>query len=150
MKKKKSKILNKLSMLLFFISLFLGFKINEQKKFIDIPSIGNWLPFEKWFFMDVPVINTSDYHHLINDIYTNGSNTCGSLFDGVILEVNETSIQVLSDNGILVVYGELDNVISKVDERVLKGQSMGTYLDSLTINFSKDNQKLTYEEAMKF
>ncbi len=149
--KKKSKFINKCIFILFCISLYLGFKINEVKKFIILPTISELLPFENWFKLkDNLVSSTNDYHQLIDHYYTNGSNSCISILDGVILETDDNSVKVLSDNGIIILYGELENVLSKVDERILKGQIIGEYKDSLTLYFSKDNHEMSYEEVMKF
>ena len=148
--KKKSKFINKCIFILFCISLYLGFKINEIKNFMQLPTISQLLPFEKWFQFQDEIVSSSDtYHHLIDKYYTNGSNSCVSILDGIILEVSETSIKVYCDNGIVIIYGELDNIIAKVDERILKGQILGEYSDSLTLSFTKDDLEISYEEAIK-
>ena len=149
--KKKSKFINKCIFILFCISLYLGFKINEVKNFIILPTISELLPFENWFkYKDDLVSSTFDYHQLIDHYYTNGSNSCISILDGVILETDNNSVTVLSDNGITIVYGELENVLSKVDERILKGPVIAEYNASFPLYFSKDNHEMSYEEVMKF
>ena len=148
--KKKSKFINKCIFILLCISLYLGFKINEIKQFITLPLISQWIPFEDWFnFNDHLVSSTIAYHHLIDHYYTNGSNSCVSIQDGIILEIEDNTIHVLYDNGVLIIYGELDTIISKVDERIKKGQVIGSFNESLTLYFSKENQEITYEEVMK-
>lgn len=148
--KKKSKFINKITILLLCLSLYLGFKINEIKHFVKLPMISEWLPFENLFNMkDKLVSSNQQYHHLIDHYYTNGSNSCVSIHDGLVLEKDENSIKILSDNGIIILYGELENVLSKVDERILKGQIIGEFNNSLTLYFSKDNHELSYEDVMK-
>ena len=148
--KKKSKLINKITLILFCVSLYLGFKINEIKHFINLTIISEWLPFENLFnFKDSLVSLNTQYHHLIDHYYTNGSNSCISINDGIVLEVDEDSIKILSDNGTLILYGELENVLSKVDERILKGQIIGEFNNSLTLYFSKDNHEISYEDVMK-
>ena len=149
-KKQKAGFVNSFIFLLFCIALFLGFKINEKQKWIELPSIGTWLPYENWFkFYDHEVSASIQYHHLVDDIYTNGTNLCASLFDGIVLKADGTSVTILHDNGVLGIYAQLEDVVVKTDERVLKGQGLGAFKDSLKLEFKKDDQKLSYEEVVK-
>ena len=148
--KSKANFVNPFIFLLFCIALFLGFKINVKQNWIQIPAIGTWLPYENWFqFYDHEVSASIEYHHLVDDMYTNGTNSCASLFDGIVLKTDEESVTVLHDNGVLGVYAQLEDVVVKGDERVLKGQSLGIFKDSLKLEFKKDDQKLSYEEVVK-
>lgn len=148
--KNNSRWMKKFIFVLFCIALFLGFKINDKKQWFIFP-IHSWLPFERWFSLtDFSVSKDINYYHLVDNLYTNGTNQCTTLFDGIVLEVEENKVHILSDEGIQIVYGELTHTIIQVDERVLKGQTIGTFDDSLTLNFSKDNQVMSYEEVMKY
>ena len=149
-KKRKAKFVNQFIFILFCIALFLGYKINEKQNWVQLPVISTWLPYENWFpFYDHQASASIQYHHLVDDVYTNGTNQCASLFDGIVLKKDESSITVLHDNGAMITYGALEDVLVKVDERVLKGQSIASFKDSLTLSFKKDDQKLSYEEVMK-
>ena len=149
-KKRKSGFMNFIIFVLFLMSLFLGYKINEKKQFIPLPPINTWLPYESWFHSkDALVSSNNEYYHLVENYYSNGSTSCYSLFDGIVIEKDENSITVLHDNGVRAKYGELEHIIVNVDDRVLKGNSMATIQDTLTIIFTKDNQNLSYEEVMK-
>lgn len=149
-KKRKSGIVNLFIFILFLISLFLGYKINEKKHFIDLPAIQTWLPYENWFKpKDSFVSNQNEYHHLIDHYYTNGSTSCISLFDGIVMEKTEDTITILHDNGVEAIYGELTHVIVNVDDRILKGNTIASINETLTIEFKMNEQILSYEEVMK-
>lgn len=149
-KKQKAGFVNQFIFILFCIALFLGYKINEKQKWVQLPSLSTWLPYENWFqFYDRQTSASIQYHHLVDDVYTNGTNLCASLFDGIVLKKDDSSVTVLHDNGVMIVYGALEDVLIKVDERVLKGQGIASFKDSLTLDFKKDDQKLSYEEVMK-
>lgn len=142
--------MNVFIMLLFGCALYLGVKINEKKQWLTFP-ISSWFPFENWFDLNDSMVSKNiEYFHLVDDVYTNGTNTCASIFNGIVLEVSDHSVHVLSDEGIQIIYGQLTHTTIQVDERILKGQSIGTFKDSLTLKISKDNQKMSYGEAMKF
>ena len=86
-KKRNNGIINLFILILFFISIFLGYKINEKKKFFDLPPIHTWIPYENWFTPNDDLVSvTNQYYHLIDDYYTNGSSSCISLFDGIVVE----------------------------------------------------------------
>ena len=149
-KKRNNGIVNLFILILFFISIFLGYKINEKKKFFDLPPIHTWIPYENWFKSNDDLVSvTSQYYHLIDNYYTNGSSSCVSLFDGIVVEKDETSITILHDNGVKAVYGELSHVIVNVDDRVLKGNSIASMDETITILFTLNEEVITYEEVMK-
>lgn len=149
-KKEKTPFVNFILFVMFCTLLFLGMKINEKKQWFELPAIQSWMPYEKWFhFYDNTVSGSIEYHHLIDDVYTNGTNICASLFDGIVLEIQEDRLRVLHDNGVEIIYGKLNDVLVKTDERILKGQTIASFEDSLTLNIRKDNQKVTLEEALK-
>ena len=149
-KKRNSGLINLFIFILFITSLFLGYKINEKKNFFDLPPIHTWLPYENWFNMnDKSVSKDIAYYHLVDNYYTNGSNSCISLFDGIVIETSDTSITILHDNGIQAVYGDLKHVIVNVDDRVLEGNSIGSIEDTMTIEFTLNEKILSYEEVME-
>ena len=83
-KKRNNRVINLFILILFFISIFLGYKINEKKKFFDLPPIHTWIPYENWFKSNDDLVSTTNqYYHLIDNYYTNGSSSCISLFDGI-------------------------------------------------------------------
>lgn len=149
-KKEKTPFVNLLMFVMLCAIFVLGFKINEKKQWIHLPPINTWLPYEKWFMpYDNRVDASITYHHLIDNVYTNGTNQSVSLMDGIILEIQENQVTILHDNGVQIIYGRLDDIVVQVDERILKGQSIGVFDDSLTLDITKDQKKITLEEAQK-
>ena len=57
-KKRNNGIINLFILVLFFISIFLGYKINEKKKFFDLPPIHTWIPYENWFKSNDDFVST--------------------------------------------------------------------------------------------
>lgn len=149
-KKEKTPFVNFMMLIMLCAIFALSIKINEKKQWMKIPPINTWLPYEKWFMpFDKSVDANITYHHLVDNIYTNGTNQSVSLMDGIILEIKENQVTILHDNGVQIIYGELDDIVVQVDERILKGQRIGVFEDSLTLNITKDQKELTLEEAQK-
>lgn len=149
-KKEKTPFVNFILFLMFCLLLFLGAKINEKKKWIELPVISTWIPYESWLNdYDRSVSKNIEYHLLTENIYTNGTNTCAVLFDGIVLEVKDDQVTILHDNQVQAVYGHMQEILVKADERILKGQKIGTFEESLTLDFKKDQKVLTYEEVLK-
>lgn len=149
-KKEKTPFVNFILFLMFCLLLFLGAKINEKKKWTELPAISTWIPYESWLNdYDRSVSKNIEYHLLTENIYTNGTNTCAVLFDGIVLEVKDDQVTILHDNQVQAVYGHMQEILVKADERILKGQKIGTFEESLTLDFKKDQKVLTYEEVLK-
>lgn len=139
--------------------LTLGYKINEKKQFIKIPdtltlkiqNVATWLPFESWFSLDSQsVVSTVNYQKLLDNYYVNGSTSCSSILDGVVLSVNEENHSVLirHDNGVLATYGNLETIQVKANDRVLKGNIIGNFNESITMDFLLNETPISYEEAL--
>lgn len=126
-------------------------KVNIIKPFLynSYQTLGSWIPYEKWFpYFDQSVSTTIQYQLLSDNFYVNGSNSAGCISDGIVLAIADNRVTVLQDNGIISVYGHLDSVLVKVDERILKGATLGTFEEFLSIDFMKDNQAIDYQSAM--
>lgn len=146
-------------LLMILSALTLGYKINEKKQFIKIPdsivskiqNVAAWIPFENWFSLDSQsVVSTLNYQKLLDNYYVNGSSSCSSILDGVVLSVNEEKHNVLiqHDNGVLVTYGNLETIQVKPNDRVLKGNVIGNFNESITMDFLLNDTVISYEEAL--
>lgn len=153
--RKKQRNYFKISMLLMFILCgSLLFKINEKRPFFSLAQmkqqIGMWFPYENLFkFYDNQVSVAIKYQHLSDNYYVNGSNSCVSLFDGIVVQVSDSTIVMFHDNGVKITYGHLDEVLVKVDERILKGQNIGIFEESVQLDFEKEGQVLDYESVLQ-
>lgn len=120
---------------------------------IDFSKVSTWLPFEDWFSLkDETVAAYPSYHLLKDDMYANGTNSAYSLNDGVVLHVqkekdNTYSITVRHDNNVVATYGNLNSTDIKQDERIRKGDTLGSFQESVRITFVKDEKKITLEQA---
>lgn len=145
--------------------LGLGLLINNKLGLVELPKqlssihlgmISEWLPFEDWFKLkdDKTVAAAPAYHLLKDDLYANGSNKATSILDGVVMHVQHTttdkySVTIRHDNGVIATYSNLDSSDLKQDERVLKDAVIGSYQNSLSIVFMKDEKKIDLSSALK-
>lgn len=153
--RKKQRNYFKISMLIMgLVCLGLLVKINEKRPFFSLSQIkhqiGMWLPYENLFkFYDNQVSTSIKYQHLSDNYYVNGTNSCVSLFDGVVVQVNTNTIIMYHDNGVKITYSNLNDVMVQVDERILKGQAIGVFEESVQLNFEKDGEILDYESVLQ-
>lgn len=128
-------------------------EINSVLKYMPIENISNWLPFENWFSYDsVPVSNAPMYTLLKDDQYTNGTNQAKSGYTGIVLHVQQETdgtylLHMKQDNGVVVSYGNLQEVIVKEEERVVKDAVFGSYENYITISALRDSKPESIENA---
>lgn len=97
---------------------------------------------------DVEVVQEVSYTHIEGNFYTNNSNECISLNDGIVVESGKSDIlgnyiTVLIDD-IKVTYGCLDEVFIGQYDEVSKSMILGTYNDKVMIIFSKGDKEIDY------
>lgn len=101
---------------------------------------------------DSPVSNVPNYVHMGNDIYVNGSSEVKSIDDGVVTYVYSDEIGYLviveNDSGFRSVYSNLVDVSVKVNDRIYFDSVIGVVEDEVKIIFSKNNEKITYEQVL--
>ncbi|MEG0506361.1 MAG: M23 family peptidase [Longicatena sp.] len=144
--------------------LALALLLNQKLNLIKLPTVltnfkienlASWLPFENWFSLkEVAVVSKQAYTLLKDDQYANGSNSAFSIYDSVVLHVkkasdNKYSVTLKQDNGVVSTYGNIKEASVKQDERILKGKPVGTFDNYVTLNFLKDNNKITYDAALQ-
>lgn len=142
-------------LLMFATILGLGMKINEKVHFMTHPlltnfmNISHWIPYENWFQpYDHTVSASMIYHRLSENYFVNGTNQCAVIANGIVLSSQENQVIILQDNGIMATYGNLDERLIKNDERVLKGAVIGTFTESVTLDFELNGEKMDYESAL--
>ena len=98
------------------------------------------------------VSNVPNYVHIGSDIYVNGSSEVTSIDDGVVTYIysDETGYLVIveNDSGFRSVYSNLLDVSVKVNDRVYFDSVLGVVEEDVKIIFSKDNEKITYEQVL--
>ena len=55
---------------------------------------------------------------------------------------------VKQDNGVLVTYGALQQVQVHLNDRILKGATLGAVQDAVYLEFSEQGQPVTLQRAM--
>ena len=149
----------KLTMIIMLlVALTLGYRINEVKQFVKIPeairlSVKNltaWFPFESWFNLKDTSGSAASYQKLADNYYVNGSTTCSSILNGVVLSINddEKNILVQHDNGVLATYGNLESIDVIAGERVNQGAALGSFNESVKMDFLYNGAAIDYLQAM--
>lgn len=129
-------------------------KMPEALQSFKLPNLSSLLPFENWFSLkEQAVASFPAYSLLGDDQYANGGNTAYTIHDGVVLHVQQKengkgSVTIKHDNGVIATYGSLITISVKQDDRVLKGNTIGTFENSLSIIFMKDEKKIDLATAL--
>lgn len=102
---------------------------------------------------DIAVSNVPNYVHMGEDIYVNGSSEVKSIDDGAVTYIysDETGYLVIveNDSGFRSVYSNLVDVSVKVNDRIYFDSVIGVVEEAVKIVFSKDNEKITYEQVIE-
>lgn len=101
---------------------------------------------------DFAVSNVPNYIHMGEDVYVNGSSEITSIDDGVVTYVYSDEegylVIVENDSGFRSIYSNLLDVNVKVNDRVYFDSVIGIVEEEVKIIFSKNNEKLTYEQVL--
>lgn len=102
---------------------------------------------------DVPVSNVPNYVHMGEDYYVNGGSEVTSVDDGVVTYVYSDEfghlVIIENDSGFRSVYSNLVDVSVKVNDRVYFDSVIGVIDEKVNIVFSKNNEKITYEQVLE-
>jgi len=102
---------------------------------------------------DIPVSNIPSYIHMGEDLYVNGGSEITSIDDGIVTYIyqDESGYLVIieNDSGFRSVYSLLSDVSVKVNDRVYFDSIVGVAEKEVKIIFSKDNEKITYEQVLE-
>lgn len=102
---------------------------------------------------DLAVSNVPSYIHLGEDLYISDGSEVKSIDDGVVTYIysdeNGYLVIVENDSGFRSVYSNLVDVSVKINDRVYFDSVLGVVEENVKIIFSKDNTKITYEQALE-
>lgn len=103
--------------------------------------------------IDEPVSNIPSYIHMGEDLYVNGSSNVTSVDDGIVTyiynEENKYLVIVENDSGFRSVYSNLIDINVKINDRVYFDSILGVVEEKVNIVFSKNNEKITYEQVLE-
>lgn len=144
--------------------LSLAYLLNEKLAIVELPAglkqinfakISEWLPFEDWFDpKEEETVNAAPSYSLLKERqYTNGTNQANLILDGVVLHVEardegKSYVTIRHDNGVIATYGHLDSVQIKQDERLKKGDIIGSFVDYITLDLVKDQKNIDLNTAL--
>lgn len=86
------------------------------------------------------------YIELDDNQFYNSSNKVYAVFSGVVSYVNETTIYIEHDNGVVAKYYNVIEPMVYVYDRVKEYQTIASLNESITILFYKNGKNIRYEE----
>ena len=132
--------------------------INDKTKLVTMKTLSSFhlsdlsqLMFWENLYPDSEAVNSQvDYQLLKDHYYSNGATSLNAILDGVIVQVEEDSVLQLCDNGVSISYEKAKSVSIKKDERVLKGDIIGSVNESIILHFYVDEKEITLQEALSY
>lgn len=136
-----------------FLKESLGININFTSFNKTMNKLINFRVVDNIKDPDQVVANIPNYVHLGEDMYTSGNSEVKSIDDGVVTYVysDETGYLVIveNDSGFRSVYSNLVDVNVKVNDRIYFDSVIGVVEEEVKIVFSKNNEKITYEQVLE-
>ena len=137
-----------------YFNVNISFKsLNDKIGFAISKMLSNFNIFNKE--EDSKKVSTSIYYQKQdNNYYSYSSLEVPMLFDGKVLSIlnvdNKYSVNVYYSNGVNACYYELTSNYTKKEDLLSKGDYIGTYEEKFKVIFAKNDQIITYEEALLF
>ncbi len=136
-----------------FLKNTFGINVNFASFNKTMNKLINFRVVENVTSTDAPVSNVPNYVHMGNDMYVNGSSEVKSIDDGVVTYIygDETGYLVIveNDSGFRSVYSKMSDVSVAVNDRIYFDSVIGVVEEQVQIIFSKDNEKITYEQVLE-
>ena len=136
-----------------FLKTIFGVNVNFSSFNKTINKLLDFRVVDSILTNDVSVSNVPSYIHMGNDKYVNGGSEVTSVDDGVVTYVysdeNGYLVIVENDSGFRSVYSSLFDINVKVNDRIYFDSVIGVVEESVHIVFSKDNEKITYEQVIE-
>lgn len=158
-RKKESNKLYRFTML--FMSVLMAtllYLINDKTKLVTMKTLSSFhvsslsqLFFWENLYPETESVSTQvDYQLLKDHYYSNGATSLHAIMDGVVVQVEEDSILQLCDNGVSIFYEQAKNVTIKKDERVIRGDILGSVEESIVLHFYVEDKEISLQEALAY
>lgn len=135
-----------------FLKETFGINVNFVSFNKTINKLINFRAVETITNSDALVSNVPNYVHMGNDMYVNGGSEVTSIDDGIVTYIyndeNGYLVIVENDSGFRSVYSNLVDVSVKVNDRIYFDSVIGVVEEEVKIVFSKNNEKITYEQVV--
>lgn len=116
-------------------------------------NIGDIIPFKNIYKDNIKKVSndTFDYKNVTKQsngfLFEIDNNYIISSFqNGLVIEKSEDSIKIDGDDGVIITYGNLDNINLNIYDEVEKGEIIGEASDEVYLEFYKDGEYLSYEK----
>ena len=129
-------------------------KWNEVSNSLNLKELKEWIFLEKWISGQVLQVSANSYQLIENQMYEVADHEVVAVDDGIVIycaEQNDSMmVMVRQDNGLIVTYGQLNEVFCNEDDRVVAGTVLGKVHDQVYLDFSWQGESISYEEATAF
>lgn len=146
-------------LMIVIISGILYFTYQKQPEIIN--KVGNVLKIESLkkyfdpFFDSKEVTKVVEYELIEGNYYTNNTNKVESLENGTVLFIGNQQflgsyIVIQGESGIITTYGLLEGVNYKQNDKIKKGDLLGTYNNQFMLVFEYQGSEISYEKARSY
>lgn len=125
------------------------------KENINFSKVGQW--FDANVLTMIPFFDTKDsksvsgsvlYDDLGNHFYKSDDMKLNAINSGIVTSIQGNQVIVSQDNGIQVTYGNLAEIKVGLYDHVSRGELLGMYDTKFSMQFSKGEESVSYEEAL--
>ena len=129
-------------------------KWDEISSSISLTHLKEWLFLEKWISNQVLQVSSHSYQWVEDQVYEVSNHEVIAIDDGIVIycgKQNEKAmVMVRQDNGLIVTYGQLNEVFCSEDDRLVAGAVLAKVEDQVYLDFSWQGESISYEEALAF
>ena len=129
-------------------------KWNEVSGSLNLNELKEWIFLEKWINGQILQVSSNSYQLVGNQMYEVADHEVLTIDDGIVIYCAEQNdslmVMVRQDNGLIVTYGQLNEVFCREDDRVVAGSVLAKVQYQVYLDFSWQGESISYEEALAF
>ena len=129
-------------------------KWDEISSTINLTHLKEWIFLEKWINGQVMQVSSNSYQWINDQVYEVADHEVIAIDDGLVIycgkQGQDYMVMVRQDNGLIVTYGQLNEVFCSEDDRLVAGAVLAKVENHVTLDFSWQGESISYEEAMAF
>ena len=129
-------------------------KWNKVSDALNLTELKEWIFLEKWLSGQILQVSANSYQLIENQMYEVADHEVVAIDDGVVIycaqQNDSMMVMVRQDNGLIVTYGQLNEVFCSEDDRVVAGAVLAKVHNQVYLDFSWQGESISYEEAIAF
>ena len=127
-------------------------KLSELSDTLNLTQLKQWIFLEKWLDEKTIEVSSTSYQLIENQYYEIDNHEVTAIDDGIVIYCGQQDsgqvVMVHQDNGLIVTYGLLNEVLCTEDDRVLKGMIIAKAENQVYLDFSLQGVSMSYEQAI--